>query len=164
MPIDSLQPREDNPRRKVPQAKIEQLARMLTADPEFMRARPIVAAPDGRIIAGAQRWRAAKYLGWKRLHAVHLDGDARLQAERMVRDNAHIGEWDEATLQALIAKHDVDPATTGLTADEIAALMASVPDYQPDTKPQARLDVSVERTCPKCGYAWRESGYGHEAT
>lgn len=144
VPIGSLQPREDNPRRRLSQDALDHLARQLDADPDFMRARPIVADPDGRIIGGAQRWRALQQLGRKRVWAVHLDGDAALQAERMIRDNVHTGDWDAALLRDLIDTHDVDTTGAGLSDEELQRLLQTAADA-PTAPPAAPRPTLTDR-------------------
>ena len=64
LPVSSLREHEGNPRR-ITRDRLEQLKRNLAADPGMLRARPVIALPDGRVVAGNMRLRAAVELGWE---------------------------------------------------------------------------------------------------
>lgn len=57
-PLEALRPWAKNPR-KISKQRLEQLKRALAAEPEMLAARPLIALPDGTVIAGNQRLRAA---------------------------------------------------------------------------------------------------------
>jgi DNA methylase len=63
LPLARLRCWPENPRTIRPE-RLEQLKRALAVDPEMLRARPLLALPDGTVIAGNQRLRAARELGW----------------------------------------------------------------------------------------------------
>ena len=54
---------DGNPRR-ISAERLEALKRSLVAEREMLRARPLIALPDGRVICGNMRLRAARELGW----------------------------------------------------------------------------------------------------
>lgn len=54
-PVAGLRAWDGNPRRIAP-ARLEQLKAMLEESPEMLRARPLIALPDGTVIAGNQRF------------------------------------------------------------------------------------------------------------
>lgn len=115
--LDRLRESERNPRR-ISAARLEQLKRSLEADREMLRARPVVALPDGAVLMGNMRLRAARELGWKTLPVLTVDLDDERAALWMLRDNQGYGEWDEPLLAELLAELDeasVDSATPTTT-------------------------------------------------
>ena len=94
---------------------------------------PLVIDTAGTIVAGHTRYRAALRLGCKTVPVIVANdlSPARLKAFRLA-DNK-VGEltgWDEALLaeelMALVGM-EIDPALTGFSADELAALLAPPP-------------------------------------
>src|SRR5207248_7250183 len=113
--------------------------RALADDPEMLRARPLLALPDGTVIAGNQRLRAARELGWQTIPVITVElepGRARLWA---LRDNNPYGEWDEPALAELLAElgeGGVDLALSGFGERELDRLLAELPAVQdPDEAP-----------------------------
>jgi hypothetical protein len=70
--LDELHPDPGNPRRIT--AKRMALLERQVADDDFMRARPVIALPDGLIVAGEQRWRARRRIGRMTCFAYFADG------------------------------------------------------------------------------------------
>lgn len=99
--VSELRPHPDNPR-AITEARFEQLKRGMAADPEMLRARPIIALPDGTVIAGAMRLRAAADLGWKTIPTVTVDLDEQRAALWALRDNNEYGEWDRRELAQIL--------------------------------------------------------------
>ena len=62
VPLERLRPWPQNPRRIRPE-RLEDLKRALSEDREMLRARPLLALPDGTVIACCQRLLAARELG-----------------------------------------------------------------------------------------------------
>lgn len=119
-----------NPRR-ISGARLEQLKRALAAEPEMLRARPLIALPDGTVIAGNQRLRAARELGWESVPVVVVDLEHARAAEWALRDNRGYGEDDDALVGALLAELQEagrDLALTGYDAGEAERLLAAVLD------------------------------------
>lgn len=139
-PIDRLKANPRNPRR-ISQARLEQLMKALEHDPEMLRARPLIALPDGTVIAGNQRLRAARELGWKKIPTVTVDLDERRQHEWTLRDNAGYGEDDDELVAELLRElagmgGDVD--LTGYASAQVEALLratAPKPVVDPDAVP-----------------------------
>src|SRR5438477_5442044 len=73
-PLERLRCWPENPRTIRPE-RLEQLKRALAAEPEMLQARPLLALPDGTVIAGNQRRRAARPLGWPPLPVVTGEPD-----------------------------------------------------------------------------------------
>jgi DNA modification methylase len=140
MPLEQLREWPRNPRR-ISKPRLEQLKRALEAEPEMLRARPLIALPDGTVVAGNQRLRAARELGWPSLPVVVVDLDDARASEWALRDNRGYGEDDEALVGALLAElaasgRDLD--LSGYDSGEVDRLLAAVrsaPVVDPDDAP-----------------------------
>jgi ParB-like chromosome segregation protein Spo0J len=73
-PLERLRAWANNPRR-ITLERLEELKQALVADREMLAARPLLALPDGTVIAGNQRLRAAQELGWKTIPVLFVDLD-----------------------------------------------------------------------------------------
>jgi DNA modification methylase len=138
LPLDQLRLWPENPRTITPE-RLEQLKRALSADRAMLQARPLLALPDGTVIAGNQRLRAACELGWATIPVVtvELDWDrARLWA---LRDNNAYGDWDEPALAALLAElaeGGVELALAGFAERDLGRILAGLaPPADPDAAP-----------------------------
>ena len=102
--VTLLRPWPDNPR-TISGERLEELKQALVADPEMLWARPLLALPDGTVIAGNQRLRAARELGWETI-PVFVPSTSSRERARMwaLRDNNAYGEWDEPALAELLAE------------------------------------------------------------
>src|SRR5438067_7864235 len=137
-PLERLRCWPGNPRSIRPE-RLEQLKRALADDPEMLRARPLLALPDGTVIAGNQRLRAARELGWQTIPVITVElapERARLWA---LRDNNPYGEWEEQALAELLAElgeGGVDLALAGFAEREFERLLAGIePAADPDEAP-----------------------------
>jgi DNA modification methylase len=95
--VGALLPHERNPR-TITRQRLDALKVDLEADPEMLRARPLIALPDGRVVAGNQRLRAVQELAWKTVPVVFADLDEVRAREWALRDNNLYGDWDEEML------------------------------------------------------------------
>jgi hypothetical protein len=152
VPLASLHANKANPR-KITDERLESLKRALTADPEMLHARPLIALPDGRVIAGNMRLRAATELGWKTIPTVTVDLDERRAQEWLLRDNQEYGEWDEPSLAMLLedlAAGGADLDLTGFDDREVERLLDSLQASNgaepaaPDPTPALRAKWGVE--------------------
>jgi DNA modification methylase len=100
-PISRLHPAPWNPR-TLRDERFQNLCRSITADPEFLWRRPILAQADGTIYAGNMRFRAAEHLGFDTVPAIVEDISDQLAKERALRDNQQWGEWQADSLAALL--------------------------------------------------------------
>jgi ParB-like chromosome segregation protein Spo0J len=133
--IASLHESSENPRRIAP-SRLEQLKRSLVADPSMLSARPVIALPDGTIVAGNMRYRAAVELGWDAIPTVVVDLDRERARLWMLRDNQAYGEWEPTSLSTLLAELDAagtDLDLTGFGANELQRLLD---DLQRDSTAQ----------------------------
>ena len=95
--LDKLQTNERNPR-YLRESSFLKLRASLEKRPNLLLLNPIKAKPDGTIIAGNQRYRAALDLGWKEIPVIYSELSEEENNEFMLLDNAHYGEWDTDTL------------------------------------------------------------------
>ena len=72
--LDELRLWSENPRR-ISEDRLAQLMRTLAEDREMLRARPLIALPDGTVIAGNQRLLAAQRLRWSTIPTIVVDLD-----------------------------------------------------------------------------------------
>ena len=105
----------------------------------MLRARPLIALPDGTVIAGNQRLLAARELGWETVPVVFADLDETRAAEWALRDNrAYAQDVDEqlAVLLAELAQAGRDLTLTGFGSGELDRLLADLaPAGDPDDVP-----------------------------
>lgn len=168
VPVGTLRLWDQNPRRIDPE-RLETLKLSMANDPQMLRARPLIALPDGRVIAGNQRLRAALELGWEDIERVVADLDEDTATTWAIRDNVGYGEWDDEGLASILyglVARDIDLDLTGLAPEERDALMAAAaadvdPPPAPPANPRgenlAKADVSIGEPehRPVAGEAWR---------
>lgn len=137
---------ERNPRR-IEQDRFESLKRSMTEDPDMLRARPLIALPDGRVIAGNMRLRAAQELGWASLPVVYVDMEEDRAATWAIRDNVGYGEWDDQGLADLLRdleSSQVDLDLTGLVSEDIVSLLAEFADANaPPAEEERGVDLAL---------------------
>ncbi len=136
--ITDLRPHPGNPR-KISQAKLEQLQRTLEAERDMLQARPLIALPDGTVIAGNQRLAAARALGWESIPVVFADLDEATARRWMLLDNRPAGEDDvEALAQMLRELDEVGRDLAGYAAEDVDAILRAalpVSPRDPDDAP-----------------------------
>ena len=148
LPVAGLRPWGRNPRR-ITRERLAALGRALAAEPEMLRARPLIALPDGTVIAGNQRLAAAIELGWETVPTVVVDLDEARAAEWALRDNRPYGtdiEDDVSVLLAELAAAGRDLELTGFDTADLDRLLQPVafaadPDELPplpEGKPRSR--------------------------
>lgn len=99
IPTKELQVFEENPR-DIYEEDFQDLLTQIQSDKDFFTARPCLVNEDtenGKLIiyAGAQRFRAAKQLGYKEVHCfVNKDLERDVMLKRSLLDNHHYGRWD----------------------------------------------------------------------
>lgn len=145
--IGELMPWDQNPRKN--EAAVDKVAESIR---RFGFGSPILARPNGEVIAGHTRLKAAERLGLDRVPVRYLDldpADAHLLA---LADNklGEIAEWDE-TLLAEILK-DLDPedaALAGFGAEELEDLLSELEEpgtflTDPDDVPEVPEEPSTK--------------------
>lgn len=127
--VAELRPNDRNPRR-ISKERFEALKTSLEADPDMLVARPVIALPDGTIIGGNQRYRAAVALGWSSIPVVYADLDEDRAKTWMFRDNRPYGEDDDDLTAELLyeleqSQRDLLPLT-GFADEDLQRLLESV--------------------------------------
>ena len=99
--LSALHVWDRNPR-TISDTAFERLKRSLAAEPDMLRARPCIARPDGTVIAGNMRLRAAEALGWETIPTIYADLNDARATEWALRDNASYGEFEKQGLAELL--------------------------------------------------------------
>ncbi|MCW5591038.1 MAG: ParB N-terminal domain-containing protein [Burkholderiales bacterium] len=163
VPIDAVRPNPNNPR-LIKDERFRKLVKSVADFPEMLELRPIVVDADGMILAGNQRWNAAKTLGMKEvpvIYARELTEDQK--REFLIKDNVHAGDFAWASFFDQGDQYDVhELADWGLD-------LPFLPKEQPGTNregvTESQVSAAEERlnnqygeraglkqvTCPHCG-------------
>ncbi len=144
-----LVPYDDNPR-NISHERLAALKRSLEADPEMLQARPLLALPDGRVIAGNQRLRAATELGWPTVPCVTVDLDEQRAKLWALRDNNQYGHWDEDQLSFMLQELNASGADLDLAGFEPGFLDEMLREVNggatdPDEAPPVPAEPKSER-------------------
>ena len=100
-PLEKMKLWEDNPR-TISKSEFDKLKASIERKPYYMEARPIVLSDrtgTPTIIAGNQRYKAIKALGWKEAPYIlfHCQTEEQ-EADIALTDNHNNGEWDTEVL------------------------------------------------------------------
>jgi DNA modification methylase len=159
LPLEQLRLWPENPRTIAP-ARLEQLKQALSDDREMLQARPLLALPDGTVIAGNQRLRAALELGWETIPVIMIDLDPERARLWALRDNNPYGDWDEPALAALLdelaaggvelaltgfAERDINRILAGLTAPADPDAAPPLPQTEPNSEPGVVYELGAHR-------------------
>lgn len=157
----------DNPR-KISDSALERLQASLKADPDLLAARPMIALPDGTVIAGNMRLRALRQMGVESAPVHVIDADERRAREIALRDNNQFGEWEDEPLAEMIAtliREGGEPMLLGFEGPDVDRLLSlmhrddatrdpnDVPELpaEPTTKPGDLIEMGAHRLI--CGDA-----------
>ena len=125
-PMDRLIPSDANPRTHTPE-QVEQIAASIR---EFGFVNPILVGPDGGIIAGEGRFRAALTLGLRKVPVIVLEHLSEIQRRALaIADNqlALNAGWDEQMLReqlAALRDENFDLDLLGFDDEELARQLA----------------------------------------
>jgi DNA methylase/ParB-like nuclease domain len=164
LPLRGLRPWPENPRSIRPD-RLADLKKALEADREMLKARPLVALPDGTVICGNQRLLAAQELGWHTLPVITVELDRQRARLWALRDNSSYGAWNEAALAPLLAElklEGVELALTGFADRDLDRILAGLagpvepdeaplPTAEPDSQPGTIYELGPHRLA--CGEA-----------
>ena len=93
---------------------------------EFGQRKPIVALPDGTVVAGNGTLEAATRLGWETIAVAYTPWDDEQKARAYaIADNrsGELASWDETILAATLQSLDTDVLlATGFDTDDLAEL------------------------------------------
>jgi hypothetical protein len=163
VPITSVRQNPKNPR-LVKDERFKKLVESIKQSPWMLELRPIVVDEEGTILAGNQRWNAARVLGMDRIPAISVDKLTDDQKrEFLIKDNVHAGdfafssffdngdEWDTHELSdwgldlPFIPKEDP-------TSDRKKISDADVQKASDELGSQFGKNTGLkEVTCPHCG-------------
>ncbi len=137
-PISSLHTDPDNARRH----DEANLAAIRASLAQFGQQKPIVVAPDGRVVAGNGTLDAARALGWTEIDVVETQLEAAAATAYAIADNrtAELAAWDDAKLSAELAKLVDDPdlqAATGFDPAAVDLLLSRVAQDSGSTEVQS---------------------------
>lgn len=125
--VGELREHPDNPRTITAEA-LDRLKQSMLADPEMLEVRPVIALPDGRVIGGNMRLRAARELGWPELWVAYVDLDDKRAVQWMLRDNNGYGEWETDMLAAMLRELEPDERLlTGFDEIDLKVLLDDAP-------------------------------------
>lgn len=153
--LNNMRKLENNPR-VISKADFEKLKESIKDNPDFFEAHPIICSDrtgENVIIAGNQRYEAAKALGLEEVPTVILHGltEAR-EREIIIRSNVENGKWDFDILANLwdeneLAKWGVDNIKTSIKdekniEDDPPAIVTSF--ITVDYTDEIRLEITDE--------------------
>src|SRR5262245_33873997 len=123
-----------------PKRQIEQIKASIR---EFGFTNPILADPDGHIIAGHGRLQAARAMGLAEVPVITLSGLSKTQKRALrIADNkiALNAGWDMEILQLELSELasldvDINPSLTGFTTGEIDVILSSTDDPDDEVIP-----------------------------
>ena len=128
--LSALHESEDNPR-QITDERYDALKYSLERDPEMLKARPIIATPDGTVVCGNMRLRALLDLGWTEATVFVKELTPAQRREWMLRDNQEYGDWvpeDLATLIKVHADESGDLKLLGFTEGKVDNLLKLAED------------------------------------
>lgn len=154
--VAKLVPWAKNPRRN--DHNVEHVANLIQ---RFGFAAPIVARPNGEIIAGHTRIKAALKLGLDKVPVRYMElseFDAHLLALADNRAN-ELSDWDTPMLQEVFGEFGLDDiALAGWNEDDLKKMASDIVGggdaSPPDDFDGYGEDIETEHRCPKCGYEW----------
>lgn len=131
-PLASLVPDPRNARTH-PKRQIEQIIASIRA---FGFTNPVLADPEGNLIAGHGRLRAAREMGLAEVPVIELEGlsDAQKKALRLADNKIALNAgWDMEILKLELAdlslpEFDIDLSLTGFSVGEIDVVLAESDD------------------------------------
>src|SRR6202165_5393584 len=138
-PVGDLIPDRRNARTH-PKRQIDQIKASIEA---FGFTNPVLADPEGHIIAGHGRLQAARVMGLAELPVITLSGLSETQKRTLrIADNkiALNAGWDLEILQLELGELasidvDIDPALTGFSTGEIDVVLSSAVDPDDEVVP-----------------------------
>ena len=130
--IKDIKPYERNPR-YISSTDFENLKRSLQEDPEMLALRPLILSrKDGKtIIAGNQRYHAAKALGWTSIPATVSKMSDEKERRFIIKDNVSNGDWEYEILMQDYTKDELD---TWGWEDDREEPEEDLGDYEEDEK------------------------------
>lgn len=137
-PIDSVREDPCNARTH-DDRNVAAIAESLAA---FGQRKPIIALPDGTVIAGNGTLRAARMLGWDEIAVATFEDEAKAKAFALADNRtAELAGWDETVLaQTLDGMSDELRKSVGFSGDEIDKLLQDLHPVTEDEVPEPPAD------------------------
>lgn len=149
--IGGLSLLENNPR-TITNKQMETLKQSIKDNPDYFEARPLILSNrTGKlvILAGNQRYRAAKELGLQSVPCVLLDGiDEAKEKEIIIRDNVSNGAWDFD----ILANEWDEMKLAEWGVDSVYKPAPFNPDDFFKDLPESKTKEVKTITCPNCGH------------
>lgn len=125
----------------------------------FGFAAPIIARPNGEIIAGHTRWKAATEMGLDKVPVRYLDLDPVEAKMLALADNKlnELADWDDDALSLVLTdlhKNQEDISSLGFSGEELEQLVSSYGFDNDDFSGDAGFEGSnseTEERCEACG-------------
>lgn len=152
--IDQIQIAKYNPRRDIKKGD-EEYGKIERSIEHYGLVDPLIINKDGILIAGHQRYKVIKDLGFSEVDCIVLDMDKKSEKLLNIALNKISGEWDISLLKDLLQELDTgdfDIENTGFSLKEFEDLVC-IPGFSPvDEEDQPRLDELKKVCCPACEY------------
>ena len=140
-PVDALRPDPRNARTH-PKSQVDQIVASIR---QFGFVNPILADPDGRVIAGHGRLKAAKAMGLAEVPTIHIRGlsETQKRALRIADNKIALGAgWDVDILKLELAELgsidlDFDLSVTGFSTGELDVILNGSADPDDEVIPDA---------------------------
>lgn len=146
VPLSQLHVNEQNPRR-ISKKRMDDLKRVMAADPEMLQVRPVVALPDGTVIMGNHRLQAAEELGWSDIPTIYVDLEDSRAVEWALRDNQTFAEDVDEQIAAqlrMLQERDRDLSLIGYPSEDLDAFLRLL-DFRPESKPSRRIENPISK-------------------
>lgn len=153
--ISELNELENNPR-IIKKDQFEKLKQSLKDNADYFEARPIILSDrTGKlvILAGNQRYKAAKALGMEEVPTVLISGlSEEKEKEIIIRDNVENGDWD---MDILANEWNADVLDSWGVSGVIKWSESELSDFfETDDAPKHDQEQHLI-TCPNCGHEFK---------
>lgn len=158
--IENLKPADYNPRKDL-KPEDEEYQRIKKSILNYGCIIPLVVNKDMTVIAGHQRIKILKELGYKEIECVIVDYDKnREKGCNIVLNNENVaGEWDNKKLEQIIAElkseDNFDIETTGFSFDEVDDILKNILGSKEDDFNLEDELEKIQEPITKVGDVWK---------
>lgn len=153
--LAELKELEGNPR-IIKKDQFEKLKQSLKDNADYFEARPIILSNrtgELVILAGNQRYKAAKAIGMTEVPTILLEGlSEEREKEIIIRDNVENGEWD---MDILANEWDADVLASWGVDGVIKWSEAELSDFFENNQNQNEEKEQHLIKCPECGHEFK---------